>query len=88
MAGTDDHGNSGSRRINMKIWGVQTPSFMFIGTADIELRCLQGEEKHGQNGGNIFGYNFHIWCFFTAIFGILFSFHIFRAVKLLEVTMT
>ena len=32
-----------------------------------------------------FGYNFHIWCYFT---GILFSFHVFSAVKLLEVKMT
>ena len=38
--------------------------------------------KHGQNGKNIFGYNIHIWCFFTEIFGIRFSFHILSAIKL------
>ena len=93
MAGTDDHGNSGSRRVNMKIWGG-VPSFNqnLFGHQVSCLLVLQilssrrrREEKHGQNGENIFGYNFHIWCFFTEIFGIL---YIFRAVKLLEVTMT
>ena len=53
--------------------------------------CLQEEEeeeeeeKHGQNGKNIFGYNIHIWCFFTEIFGILFGFHMLSALKLLKV---
>ena len=55
--------------------------------------CLQEEEeereeKHGQNGKNIFGYNIHIRCSVTKIFGILFSFHILSALKLLKVKMT
>ena len=37
------------------------------------ITCLQEEEereeKHGQNGKNIFGYNIHIWCSFTEIYG-------------------
>ena len=41
--------------------------------------------KHGQNGKNIFVYNIHIWCSFTEIFGILFSFHILSAIKDLKV---
>ena len=46
------------------------------------------EEKHGQNGKNIFRYNIHIWCSFTEIFGILFSFHMLSAIKLLKVKLT
>ena len=55
------------------------------------VTCLQEEEeeeeeeKHGQNGKNIFGYNIHIWCSFAEIFGILFSFHMLSAIKLLKV---
>ena len=45
-------------------------------------------KKHGQNGKNIFGYNIHIWCSFTEIFGILFSFHILSAIQILKVKMT
>ena len=62
---------------------------MSSGTTAIEL-CVfkkkkkKKEEKHGQNGKNIFGYNMHIWCSFTEIFGILFSFHILSAIKLLK----
>ena len=55
------------------------------------VTCLQEEEeeeKHGQNGKNIFGYNIHIWCSFTEIFGILFSFHMLSAIKLLKVKLT
>ena len=57
---------------------------MSIGTTAIELRVFKKkkkEEKHGQNGKNILGYNIHIWCSFTEIFGILFSFHILSAIK-------
>ena len=69
MAGKDNHRNSGSRRVNMKIWGG-VPSFnrnlsrhqlscLLVYTTAIEsVTCLQEEEeeKHGQNGKNIFGY--------------------------------
>ena len=101
MAGTDNHWNSGSRRVNMKIWdGV--PSFnrnlfrhqlscllvlWLLSYASLRRRRKR-RRKHGHNGKNIFGYNIHIWCFFTEIFGILFSFHILSAIKLLNVKMT
>ena len=81
MAGTDNHRNSGSRRVNMKIRGG-VPSFN-RNLSRHQLSCLlalrllsyvssrrRREEKHGQNGKNFFGYNVHIWCSFTEIFGI------------------
>ena len=100
MAGTDNHQNSGSRKVNMKIWGG-VPSFN-RNLSRHQLSCLlvlrllsyvssrrrNRRRKHGQNGQNIFGYNIHIWCSFTEIFGILFSFHILSAIKLLKVKMT
>ena len=101
MAGTDNHRNSGSRRVNMKIWGG-VPSFN-RNLFRHQLSCLlvlrllsyassrrrkRRRRKHGQNGKNIFGYNIHIWCSFTEIFGILFIFHIQSAIKLLKVKMT
>ena len=95
MAGTDNHRNLGSRRVNMKIWGG-VPSFN-RNLSRYQLSCLlvlwvlsyvssrrSRRRKHGQNGKNIFGYNIHIWCSFTEIFGILFSFHILSAIKLLN----
>ena len=100
MAGTDNHQNSGSGRVNM-IWGG-VPSFN-RNLSRHQLSCLlvlrllsyessrrrrrrrRRRRKHGQNGKNIFGYNIHIWCSFTEIFGILFSFHILSAIKLLKV---
>ena len=99
MVGTDNHRNSGSARVNMKIWdGV--PSFN-QNLSRHQLSCLlvlrllsyassrrrrrrKRRRKHGQNGKNIFGYNIYIWCSFTEIFGILFSFHILSAIKLLK----
>ena len=55
MAGTDNHWNSGSRKVNMKIWGgvpsfsrnlsMQTPTFMSIGTMVIELREFNDKKK-------------------------------------------
>ena len=73
MAGTDNHCNSGSRRVNMKIRGG-VPSFnrnlfrhqlscllVTFGTMAIELCVFKKKTKHGKN---IFGYNVHIWCFF------------------------
>ena len=52
MARTDNHRNSGSRRVNMKIWGgvpslklVYTPTFMSIGTTAIELRVFKKKKK-------------------------------------------
>ena len=93
MAGTDHHQNSGSRRVNMQIWGG-VPSFN-RNLSIHQLSCLlvlrlvsyvsSRRRKRGQNGQNIFGYNIHIWCSFTEIFGILFSFHILSATKLLKV---
>ena len=98
MAGTDNHRNSGSRRINMKIRGG-VPSFnrnlfrhqhscllvlRLLSYASSRRRRNRRRRKHGQNGKNIFGYNIHIWCFFTEIFGIRFSFHILSGIKLLE----
>ena len=38
-------------------------------------------KRRRKNGKNIFGYNIHIWCSFTEIFGIQFSFHILSAIK-------
>ena len=102
MAGTDNHRNSGSARVNMKILGG-VPSFN-QNLSRHQLSCLlvqrllsytssrrrrrKRRRKHGQNGENIFGYNIHIWCSFTEIFDILFSFHILSAIKLLKVKMT
>ena len=100
MAGTDNHWNSGSRRVNIKIWdGV--PSFnrnllrhqlssllvlwLLSYASSRRRRNRRRRRKHGQNGKNIFGYNIHIWCFFTEIFGIQFIFHILSAIKLLNV---
>ena len=68
-----------SRRVNMKIWsGVPSSN-----RTRHQLSCLLVlrllsyiRVLHGQNGKNIFEYNIHIWCSFTEIFGILFSFHI------------
>ena len=99
MAGTDNHRNSGRRRVNMKIWGG-VPSFN-RNLSRHQLSCLlvlqllsyassrrrrrrRRRRKHGQNGEIFFGYNSHIWCSFTEIFGILFSFHILSAIKLLN----
>ena len=96
MAGTDNHQNSGSRRVNMKIRGG-VPSFN-RNLFRHQLSCLfvlqllsyassrrrNRRRKHGQNGEKIFGYNIHIWCFFTEIFGIWFSFHILSAIKLFK----
>ena len=86
MAGTDNHQNSGSRRVNIKSWGgaltktCPDTNFHVYWYYGYCVTCFQEEEeeeeKHGQNGKNIFGYNIHIWCSFTEIFGILFSFHI------------
>ena len=102
MAGTDNHRNSGSRRVNMKIRGG-VPSFnrnlfrhqlscllvlRLLSYASSRRRRNRRRRKHGQNGKNIFGYNIHIWCFLTEIFGIRFSFHILSAIKLLKVKMT
>ena len=97
MAGTDNHRNSDSRRVNMKIWGG-VPSFnrnlsRHQFSCPLVLRLLsyvssrrrRRRRKHGQNGKNIFGYNIDIWCSFTEIFGILFGFHILSAIKLLKV---
>ena len=60
---------------------------MSIGATAIELRVFKKKKKkkHGQNGKNIIGYNIHIWCSFTEIFGILLSFHMLSAIKLLKV---
>ena len=65
MAGTDNHRNSGSGRVNMKIWGG-VPSFN-RNLSRHQLSCLlvrllsyvssrrrKGRRKHGQNGKNIF----------------------------------
>ena len=67
MAGTDNHQNSGSRRVNMKIWGG-VPSFN-QNLSRHQLSCLlvlrllsyassrrrKRRRKHGQNGKNILG---------------------------------
>ena len=62
-AETDNHRNSGSRRVNIKIWGG-VPSFnrnLFRHQVSCLLVCVQ-EERDGQNGF-VGIYNFHIWCF-------------------------
>ena len=67
MAGTDNHRNSGSGRVNLKIWGG-VPSFN-RNLSRHQLSCLlvlrllsyassrrrKRRRKHGQNGKNIFG---------------------------------
>ena len=81
MAGTDNHQNS---RVVMKIWGG-VPSFN-RNLFRHQLSCLlvlrllsyasSRRRKRRKHGQNILGYNIHIWCLFTEIFGIQFSFHI------------
>ena len=96
MAGTDYHRNSGSGSVNMKIWGG-VPSFnrnlsrhqllcllvlrLLSYASSRRRRRRKRRRKHGQNGENILGYNIHIWCSFTEIFGVVFSFHILSAIK-------
>ena len=64
MAGTDNHRNSGSRRVNMEIWGG-VPSFN-RNMSRHQISCLlvlrllsyassRKRRKHGQNGKNILG---------------------------------
>ena len=82
-------GAQGSRRVNMKMWGG-VPSFnrnLFRHQLScvLVLRLLsyassRRRRKRRKHGKNIFGYNIHIWCFFTEI--IRFSFHILSAIKL------
>ena len=71
MAGTDNHRNSGSRRVNMKIWGGVPRSFnrnlsrhqlsyllvlrLLSYVSSRRRRKEEEEEKHGQNGKNILG---------------------------------
>ena len=91
MAGTDNHRNSGSRRVNMKIWGG-VPSFN-RNLSRHQLSCLlalqllsyvssrrRRKESMDKVGKTFLG-TIHIWCSFTEIFGILFSFHILSAIK-------
>ena len=63
-------------------------SYLVTRLQEEEEEEKEREEKHGQNGKIILGYNFHIWYFFTDIFGIQFSFLIFSIIKLLKVKMT
>ena len=99
MARTDNHRNLGSGRVNMKIWGG-VPSFN-RNLSRHQLSCLlvlrllsyvssrrRRRKIRRKHGKNIFGYNIHISCSVTEIFGVLFSFHILSAIKLLKVTMT
>ena len=64
MAGTDNHWNSGSRRVNMKIWGG-VPSFN-RNLSSHQLSCLlvlrllsyvssRRRRKHGQMGKTFLG---------------------------------
>ena len=89
MAGTDNHWNSGSRRVNMKIWGG-VPSFN-RNLFRHRLSCLlvlwllsyassrrrKRRRKHGQNGKNILGIIFTFGAFLLRfLVYIRFSFHI------------
>ena len=61
---------------------------MSIGTTAIELRVFKKKKKKKKTWTkweNILGYNIHIWCSFTEILGMLYSFHILSAIKLLKV---
>ena len=95
MAGTDNHRNSGSGWVNMKIWGG-VPSFN-RNLSRHQLSCLlvlrllsyvSSRRRKRTKWEKHFWYNIHIWCSFTEIFGILFSFHILSGIKLLKVKMT
>ena len=62
---------------------------MSIGTMAIELCVFKKKKKKEKEKKNMdkmrktfLGYNIHIWCSFTEIIGILFSFHILSAIKL------
>ena len=81
------------RRVNMKIWGG-VPSFnrnlsRHQPLCLLVLRLLSyvssRRRKTWTKWEKHFGYNIHIWCSFTGIFGILFSFHTLSALKLLKV---
>ena len=100
MAGTDNHRNSGSRRVNTKIWGG-VPSFN-RNLSRHQLSCLlvlrllsyfsprrrRRRKKKLKNidkmGKTFLGIIFT----FGALFGILFIFHILSAIKLLKVKIT
>ena len=88
MAGTDNHRNSGSRRggipsFNRNVFRHQVSCLLVLQI----LSYMSSRRKTWTKWGKYFWV--HIWCFFTEILGILFSFHILlSAVKLLEVTMT
>ena len=88
MAGTDNHRNSGSRRVNMKIWGG-VPSFN-RNLFRHQLSCLlvlrllsyassrrRKRRKHGQNGKTFLGIIFTFGAFLLRfLVAIRFSFHI------------
>ena len=100
MAGTDNHRNSGSGRVNMKIWGG-VPSFnrnlsRHQRSCLLVLRLLsytssrrrrKRRRKHGQNGKNGIIFTFGALLLKFLVY-ILFSFHILSAIKLLKVKMT
>ena len=60
---------------------------MSVGATVIELHVFKKKKKTKKKEKRKMGfwYNIHIWCFFAEIFGILFCFHIFSAVKIVKV---
>ena len=96
MAGTDNDRNTGSRRVNMKIWGG-VPSFnrnLFRHQLSclLVLRLLSYASSRRRNrrrnmdkmGKTFLGIIFTFGAFLLRFFGIGFSFHILSAIKLLN----
>ena len=90
MAGTDNHRNSCSRRVNMKIWGG-VPSFN-RNLFRHQLSCLlvlrllsyassrrrKRRRKHGQNGKNILGiiFTFGVFLLRFLVYGLVFTYEV------------
>ena len=90
MAGTDNHRNSGSRRVNMKIWGG-VPSFN-RNLFRHQLSCLlvlrllsyassrrrKRRRKHGQMGKTVLGiiFTFGALLLRFLVYGLVFTYEV------------
>ena len=94
MSETDNKQYPDSGRVDMKICGWN-PYIAFTKNISkyqlsrllvLQLLSYVSSKRRRKTWTIIFHYNYHIWCFITEIFCILFSFHIiFSAVNSLRV---